>query len=225
MSTGTPTGARAHPESWGRLVESAVGAHLVNTAGRDLKVTWWRERGREVDFILSGPAGVLAIEVASGRVKPSLPGLAAFSRVVPSARTSSWGRRGYRSRRSCRDRPPTCSCDPFARRQGPTRRPQRFLLLWRYGSIGSAPTRIARARPPTAGAPLDAHQRSTGGPSWHSPPTGRPCRHRRPRRRTRWMAVGHRLRRRARDWTGIMAMRQGPPRRRLPEFRRERQTE
>ena len=94
MSTGTPTGARAHPESWGRLVESAVGAHLVNTAGRDLEVTWWRERDREVDFVLSGPRGVLAIEVAGGRVKPSLPGLAAFSRVVPSARTLLVGAQG-----------------------------------------------------------------------------------------------------------------------------------
>jgi predicted AAA+ superfamily ATPase len=94
MSTWTPTAARSHPEYWGRLVESAVGAHLVNTAGRDLEVTWWRERDREVDFVISGSKGVLAIEVASGRAKPSLPGLAAFSRAVPSTRTLLVGGQG-----------------------------------------------------------------------------------------------------------------------------------
>ena len=94
MSTDSPAGARARPETWGRLVETAVGAHLVNTAGRDVEVTWWRERDREVDFVLSGPGGVLAIEVASGRVKPSLPGLAAFAREVPSARPLLVGAQG-----------------------------------------------------------------------------------------------------------------------------------
>jgi hypothetical protein len=94
MATGTPTAARAHPETWGRLVESAVGAHLVNTAGRDVEVTWWRERDREVDFIVSGPGGLVAIEVASGRTKPSLPGLAAFSRLVPAARPLLVGAQG-----------------------------------------------------------------------------------------------------------------------------------
>lgn len=94
MSTQTPAEARSHPESWGRLVETAVGAHLVNTAGRDIEVTWWRERDREVDFVLSGPGGVLAIEVASGRVKPSLPGLAAFRRIMPAARTILVGAQG-----------------------------------------------------------------------------------------------------------------------------------
>jgi hypothetical protein len=81
-------------DAWGRLVESAVGAHLVNTAGRDVEVTWWRERDREVDFVLSGPGGVLAIEVASGRRKSSLPGLAAFSRLVPSAHALLVGGQG-----------------------------------------------------------------------------------------------------------------------------------
>lgn len=85
MSSDGPAEARARPEIWGRLVESAVGAHLVNTAGRDLEVTWWRERDREVDFVVSGPGGVVAIEVGSGRSKASLPGLAAFTRLVPTA--------------------------------------------------------------------------------------------------------------------------------------------
>lgn len=68
----------------GRLVETAVGAHLVHTAGRDLDVGWWRAGDREVDYVLSGRGDVLAIEVASGRRKPSLPGLEAFGREHPS---------------------------------------------------------------------------------------------------------------------------------------------
>jgi predicted AAA+ superfamily ATPase len=78
----------------GRLVETAVGAHLVATAGRDVEVLWWREGDREVDFVLAGRSGVLAIEVGSGRPKPSLPGLAAFQRRYGTARTLLIGAQG-----------------------------------------------------------------------------------------------------------------------------------
>jgi len=49
---------RAHPELWGRLVESAVGAHLMNASvGGALEVFYWREGDREVDFILRHTSG------------------------------------------------------------------------------------------------------------------------------------------------------------------------
>jgi hypothetical protein len=35
------------------------GAQLAITESPDLEVTWWRERDREVDFVLSGPAADL----------------------------------------------------------------------------------------------------------------------------------------------------------------------
>jgi predicted AAA+ superfamily ATPase len=79
-----PATARADRDFWGRLVETAVGAHLVNTAERDVEVTWWRDGDREVDFVLSDRSTVVAIEVASGRRKPALPGLDAFGRLVDS---------------------------------------------------------------------------------------------------------------------------------------------
>lgn len=79
-----PAAARADRDHWGRLVETAVGAHLMNTAGRDLDVNWWRAGDLEVDYVLAGRGDVLAIEVASGRRKPSLPGLDAFGRAHPS---------------------------------------------------------------------------------------------------------------------------------------------
>ncbi len=70
---------RQDGELWGRLVESAVGAHLLNTAPPGMEITYWRERNREVDFVLRYGNKVLAIEVKSGRNKGALAGLKLFS--------------------------------------------------------------------------------------------------------------------------------------------------
>lgn len=71
---------RARPDSWGRLVESAVGAHLVNAADMGVcEVFYWRDRGREVDFVLRAGPVVVAIEVKSGRAGGTPPGIAAFA--------------------------------------------------------------------------------------------------------------------------------------------------
>ena len=46
-------------EFWGRLVESAVGAHLANAAAAGVcEVFYWRERNREVDFVVRGRQAV-----------------------------------------------------------------------------------------------------------------------------------------------------------------------
>jgi hypothetical protein len=80
--------ARANREFWGRLVESAVGAHLTNAAAGGLcKVFYWRERNREVDFVVKTGRGLTAIEVKSGRASDSLPGLAAFREAFKPKRT------------------------------------------------------------------------------------------------------------------------------------------
>lgn len=53
---------------WGRLVESAVGSHLLNYAEKlDYKVYYWREKNDEVDFIVERNQKVWAIEVKSGK--------------------------------------------------------------------------------------------------------------------------------------------------------------
>ncbi|MBI4231472.1 MAG: ATP-binding protein [Planctomycetes bacterium] len=71
--------ARADGEFWGRLVETAVGAHLANeTAPGALAVYYWRERNREVDFIVKAGRRLTAIEVKSGRAPRAHRGLAAF---------------------------------------------------------------------------------------------------------------------------------------------------
>jgi hypothetical protein len=73
--------ARRDPELWGRLVESAVGAHLVNSAmGTGVQVGYWRDRGVEVDFVLSRGRDVVALEVKTGRKREALPGMEAFDR-------------------------------------------------------------------------------------------------------------------------------------------------
>ena len=73
------------PDLRGRLVETAVGAYLVNLlyAG-DVEVFWWREGDLEVDFVVTCEDAVCAIEVKSGRVKPTR-GMAEFIVRNPEA--------------------------------------------------------------------------------------------------------------------------------------------
>lgn len=64
---------------WGRLVESAVGAHLLEvTANRNLELFYWREGDREVDFVIRAGKKVVAVEVKSGADRGELSGMAAF---------------------------------------------------------------------------------------------------------------------------------------------------
>ncbi len=70
--------ARADPAHWGRLVETAVGAHLVATRDPRAEVLYWRQRGREVNFVIQRGPQLTAVEVKSGRLRDSLPGMAAF---------------------------------------------------------------------------------------------------------------------------------------------------
>ena len=84
----SPDEARADREFRGRLVESAVGAHLANAAaGGECEVFYWRERNREVDFVIRAGRVVVALEVKSGRAPDILPGLAAFREAFKPARS------------------------------------------------------------------------------------------------------------------------------------------
>jgi len=54
------------PAEWGHIVESSVGAHLVNhSVSQNFSVFYWRERNSEVDFILEKRGTIIAIEVKS----------------------------------------------------------------------------------------------------------------------------------------------------------------
>jgi uncharacterized protein len=71
--------ARAEPALWGRLVESAVGAHLANAAaGGDCELFYWRDRGVEVDFVVRMGRMLAGVEVKSGRARELPAGMAAF---------------------------------------------------------------------------------------------------------------------------------------------------
>lgn len=83
-----PEEALAGPEFRGRLVESAVGAHLANAAATGAcELFYWRERNREVDFVVRSGRALVGIEVKSGRAPLLLPGLAAFTTAFRPTRT------------------------------------------------------------------------------------------------------------------------------------------
>jgi hypothetical protein len=80
--------ARADRAFWGRVVESAVGAHLANAAASgDCELFYWRERNVEVDFVVRSGRRVLAIEVKSGREREMPVGLPAFAQAFRPRRT------------------------------------------------------------------------------------------------------------------------------------------
>lgn len=74
--------AQADRSFWGRIVESAVGAHLFNTATSDIRLHYWRDGSHEVDFVLQrgAPAQTVAIEVKSGAKRRPLGGMDEFER-------------------------------------------------------------------------------------------------------------------------------------------------
>jgi len=79
--------ARSDRALWGRLVESAVGAHLVNAqSAGTCKVFYWREGNHEVDFVVQASRSLTAIEVKSGRVRGTLTGMDAFSATFKPTR-------------------------------------------------------------------------------------------------------------------------------------------
>ncbi|TKC02606.1 ATP-binding protein [Pedobacter cryotolerans] len=54
------------PAAWGRIVESAIGAHLLNSSLIEgYKVFYWRNRNDEVDFVIEKRGKVIGLEVKS----------------------------------------------------------------------------------------------------------------------------------------------------------------
>ena len=60
--------ARQDHAFWDRIVESTVGAHIINAIASGVcEGYYWRDRNREVDFVLRRGRKLVAIEVKSGR--------------------------------------------------------------------------------------------------------------------------------------------------------------
>lgn len=54
------------PAEWGHVIESSVGAHLVNhSISQNYSVYYWRERNAEVDFVLERRGKIIALEIKS----------------------------------------------------------------------------------------------------------------------------------------------------------------
>ena len=91
-----PAGIRADHETWGRLVESAAGAHLSNglTGGVGVSLHYWSSGDREVDYVLSGPNCLTAFEIKSTRRRARIPGIDAFEREFGRVRKILVGGQG-----------------------------------------------------------------------------------------------------------------------------------
>jgi len=86
--------ARANHKLWGRLFESAVGAHILNCAYTNrFKVYYWREGGEEVDFVLVKDSKVVAVEVKSNHDKDT-SGLHTFQNLFHPHRAVIVGEEG-----------------------------------------------------------------------------------------------------------------------------------
>jgi len=84
-----------NPADRGRLVESAVGAFLLARGKEEgFEVYWWRDRGKEVDFVIKKGSQLTAIEVKSGRVK-SVGGSLVFKQLYPEALSLIIGSANY----------------------------------------------------------------------------------------------------------------------------------
>ena len=85
--------ARADRSYWGRIMESAVGAHLYNTRSTATRLHFWRNPPHEVDFVIARGPHLLGIEVKSGKPR-GRSGLDAFAERFPDAKTVVVGRGG-----------------------------------------------------------------------------------------------------------------------------------
>lgn len=89
---------REDGQTWGRQVESAIGAHLINSSlsssAGNIEVFYWREGNFEVDFVLRKGSELLLIEVKSTQRRTSLPGIAAFIKDFGQQRSLLVGSQG-----------------------------------------------------------------------------------------------------------------------------------
>ncbi|RBQ03228.1 ATP-binding protein [Pedobacter miscanthi] len=73
---------RKNPAEWGRMVESSIGAHLLNHSFVEgYSVFYWRHRNDEVDFILEKRGKVIGLEVKSAGMVSKTSGMDAFNKT------------------------------------------------------------------------------------------------------------------------------------------------
>lgn len=84
----------AKPEKWGRFVESAVGAHIINNSEKGhYALYYWRQGNDEVDYVLRKEDKVISLEVKSGH-SAKRSGMDAFSRIYKPDKVFLVGEKG-----------------------------------------------------------------------------------------------------------------------------------
>jgi predicted AAA+ superfamily ATPase len=82
------------PDLWGRITESAVGAHLLGKSiTENYKLYYWRDGDAEVDFVIEYGKKILGLEVKSG-VSTENRGISCFLKQYPAAKTIFVGANG-----------------------------------------------------------------------------------------------------------------------------------
>jgi predicted AAA+ superfamily ATPase len=83
-----------NPAEWGRVVESSIGAYLVNQSIRsNFTVYYWKESNEEVDFILEYRGKIIALEIKSNYSK-SRTGMESFNRKFKPYKTYCIDKKG-----------------------------------------------------------------------------------------------------------------------------------
>lgn len=87
--------ARQDSSWWGRLVENAVGGHLLNHLPRPAwEISYWKHQDSEVDYVIRRANQVWAIEVKSGRPRREGKSISEFRQQYPKARAILVGSNG-----------------------------------------------------------------------------------------------------------------------------------
>ena len=85
---------RNNPSIWGRWIESAIGAHLLNySISQKAALYYWRSGNNEVDYVLRKGTKVFAIETKTGPEKKT-SGMDLFKKNHPEARLLLIGKSG-----------------------------------------------------------------------------------------------------------------------------------
>lgn len=82
------------PEKWGRFVESAAGAHIINNSKKgNYTLYYWRQGNDEIDYVLRKEGKVIGLEVKSGHTAKR-NGMDAFSRIYKPDKVLLVGEKG-----------------------------------------------------------------------------------------------------------------------------------
>jgi len=82
------------PDLWGRLVESAIGAHLLNhSLSEGFSIHYWLDHHNEVDFVIQKKEILIGLEVSSGD-SHKRSGMKAFQERYQPARVLLIGKSG-----------------------------------------------------------------------------------------------------------------------------------